>query len=251
MKTVILLHGLRGSHLALEAVSEQLKNAGYRTVTPDLPGTGESAPLKDQTLSGYVEWLHSLILSLMLPEKPVLLGHSMGSIIASHHAEKYPEDTDGRLILMSPVFREAAAREKNLRLNLRMERIISMLPQNLGKDVLKSKAVSYCVSRYLTADRSQQRRIDRQHAEFSGRMVSADAFLSDARIAMREQSVIPRNKQVLLIIGEKDKLVPAACVRRVAEETGARLVMIPNAGHLINYEQPKAAAEAAAEFLGF
>lgn len=244
-----MLHGLRGTHQGLRAIADILTQNAYHTITPDLPGSGDSAPLEDQTLRGYVEWLHRFIEAQQLSEKPVLIGHSMGSVIASHHALQYPDDTGRELILMSPVFRSPAEQELSTRLNSGMDTLIHILPENIRTDLLNSKAVSYGVSRYLTADRSQQKKIDRLHAEYSGHFASADSFLSDARIAQCAQAVIPEGKDVLLIMGKKDRLISAKFVQEVADMTHTKLVLIPNAGHLINYEQPAKAAHAIMEYL--
>ena len=249
MKTIILLHGLRGTHLGLQAVTDALAQAGYHAINTDLPGSGTRAPLKDRTLQGYVKWLHGLIQDLNLPEKPVLIGHSMGSIIVSHHAERYPDESDSHLILMSPVFRDDNARAKSRRIYRSLRQSLRFLPEGARYHLLSSKAVSYGVSRYLTVDKSQQRKIDRLHAEYSGHFASSDSFLSDAEIAMQEQAIVPPGKSVLMIMGEKDRLISYEYVRKIAENTKAQLIKLPNAGHLINYEQPELTAAKIMAFL--
>ena len=249
MKTVILLHGLRGSHMGMQAVSNTISAYGYQTMNLDLPGSGERAALQDQTLHGYTEWLHEYIQNLDLPEKPVLIGHSMGSIIVSHHAQKYPDDGDSHLILMSPVFRDRSAMARSKKLYKHMCRTVHLLPENTRYDLLSGKVLSYVVSRYLTVDKSQQDRIDQLHAEYSGHFASVESFLSDAKIAMLEQAVIPQGKRTLMIMGEKDRLITASYVREAAEKAHAQLILLPNSGHLINYEQPVQTAEKIMAFL--
>ena len=249
MKTLILLHGLRGTHLGLQAIADILTQAGDQILNLDLPGSGTRAALDDQTLQGYIEWLHAYIQNLNLTEKPVLVGHSMGSIIVSHHAQKYPDDTDSHLILMSPVFRDKAAKIKNRSLYRHLYHAVNLLPENTRYDILSSKAVSYGVSRFLTVDKSQQEKIDRLHAEYSGHFASVSSFLSDAKTAMLEQAVLPHGKNVLMIMGEKDRLISVDYVRKTAEKSKAQLVIIPNAGHLVNYEQPDLVASKIMAFL--
>jgi 3-oxoadipate enol-lactonase len=54
----------------------------------------------------------------------------------------------------------------------------------------------------------------------------------------------------LVIHGETDRLVPSANARLVAEEIpGAKLALIPNAGHIFETDQPVAAHQAILEFL--
>ena len=54
----------------------------------------------------------------------------------------------------------------------------------------------------------------------------------------------------LVIHGETDRLVPAANSRLIAEKMpGAKLVLIPNASHIFETDQPAAAHQAILEFL--
>lgn len=248
-KTIILVHGLRGTHHGLKAVADNLAKAGYKTILPDLPGSGTRAELDDKTMRGYVEWLHSYIQELNLPEKPYIVGHSMGSIVVSHYLEKYPDDTNQKIILMSPIFRNKTAQKNNDFLYGVVNGSTHLLPKNARYKLLKSKAVSYGISHYLTVDKSQQKEIDQLHYKYSGRFASADSLLADIKISMRQQTIIPPHKEVLIIIGEKDRLAAAKTVKQVATEHHAHLVQIKNTGHLINYEQPGQVADAILEFL--
>jgi pimeloyl-ACP methyl ester carboxylesterase len=54
----------------------------------------------------------------------------------------------------------------------------------------------------------------------------------------------------LVIHGETDRLVPAANARLIAERIpGAKLVLIPNASHIFETDQPAVAHQAILEFL--
>src|SRR5690606_38557500 len=76
---------------------------GYRLIVPDLPGFGESEPLhKGHDLDQYVAFVHALLASLKLKQPPILLGHSFGSIIASHYASRHAK-TISRLVLINPI----------------------------------------------------------------------------------------------------------------------------------------------------
>lgn len=79
--------------------------AGYggrrRVLAPDLPGFGDSEkPRVRYSLPFYVAWLHSFLQAFGL-KKIILFGHSMGSMIASLFASRYPDLVE-RLVLVSP-----------------------------------------------------------------------------------------------------------------------------------------------------
>ena len=54
-KTIILIHGYRGTHHGLELIAKELNN--YKVIVPDLPGFGQSGELKNYFLTNYVDWL--------------------------------------------------------------------------------------------------------------------------------------------------------------------------------------------------
>jgi pimeloyl-ACP methyl ester carboxylesterase len=83
-RTLILLHGFRGDHEGLAAMAGRLN--GYRLILPDLPGYGESEPLRTQhTIKGYVTWLDEFIARLDT-DCFVVVGHSYSGSIALIHA---------------------------------------------------------------------------------------------------------------------------------------------------------------------
>ena len=98
---VVLAHGYRGDHHGLEPVIAQLD--GIRIISPDLPGFGDSTPLTAarHSIEGYGRWLPAFIEAHGLPTPPDLLGHSFGSMVASHAiADGMPARA---LILVNPI----------------------------------------------------------------------------------------------------------------------------------------------------
>ena len=101
-ETVLIVHGLRGTHHGLELIAAGL--AGRRVVIPDLPGFGDSGPLTGRhDVAGYAEVIAELIDRLGGAERPiVLVGHSFGSIVASRLAASRPSWVH-RLVLINPI----------------------------------------------------------------------------------------------------------------------------------------------------
>src|ERR1700709_1053100 len=81
--TIVAVHGFRGEHHGLEPVVAQLE--GLRVISPDLPGFGESPPMTEAAhdIPGSARWLPAFVDALRLPARPVILGHSFGSIVTS------------------------------------------------------------------------------------------------------------------------------------------------------------------------
>ena len=100
-QTLILIHGFRGTHHGLAKIAEQLSD--YHLIIPDLPGFGASEPFNDRPhmLEHYVEAVGELIDTLAL-DTPIIVGHSFGSIIASHLVADRPDIAE-ELILINPI----------------------------------------------------------------------------------------------------------------------------------------------------
>src|SRR6185436_8513464 len=87
-KTVLFIHGLYMTPLCWEEWVKRFEAKGYHCIAPAYPGRDKSvkelqtpeAALGKWTLSHIVDHLAKQIATL--GEKPVLLGHSMGALIA-------------------------------------------------------------------------------------------------------------------------------------------------------------------------
>ncbi len=101
-EVIVCLHGLGGSALNFGLVAP-LMAADRRVILPDLLGHGRSGSPTVQ--SGAVEaQLHMIsdVIAREAPDVPVILvGHSMGAILAQLHALRAPQ-TVSRLVLIDP-----------------------------------------------------------------------------------------------------------------------------------------------------
>jgi pimeloyl-ACP methyl ester carboxylesterase len=102
---VVLLHGMWGCGETLDPVAAVLRTAGYRTFQPTLPGHGPSLDRQERRALGklgiraYTDWLQDYVAGLDLSAPPILLGHSMGGLLAQHLAARIPS---AALVLLAP-----------------------------------------------------------------------------------------------------------------------------------------------------
>ena len=244
---IILIHGLRGDHHGLQKIAQRLSRQ-FTVIAPDLPGSGVAPALKEHNLEGYILWLHQFC--RRQPQKPYILGHSMGSIIVSHFVAQYPDDVQSKMVLLAPIFRSKVATRISKMNYYLLSIILAPLPSGPKHRLLASRPVSYCISHFLTYDKTQQKHIDQLHYQYSGRFASAQSLLADTKISMSKTTIFPPNKEILICFGLHDRLSPVRLARRKVENLdNVTYYEISNAGHLLNYEQPTAVARIITEFI--
>ncbi|MGH1412728.1 MAG: alpha/beta fold hydrolase [Pelagimonas sp.] len=108
-RPVLLLHGVGLQAEAWGAQIEML-SGGYHVIAPDMPGHGQSAGLSGQaTLDDFVQAYIPVLKSLSEPA--LVVGHSMGAMIAFELAHRAAENVVG-VVALNAIFKrspEAAA----------------------------------------------------------------------------------------------------------------------------------------------
>ncbi len=102
-KTVLLLHGKNFSAIYWERTAKDLSKEGFRVIMPDQVGFGKSSkPTHIQYTFQLLAQNTAQLLDLLKLEKVMVLGHSMGGMLATRFALMYPERTE-KLILENPI----------------------------------------------------------------------------------------------------------------------------------------------------
>ncbi len=107
---LLLVHGWTCDHTYFAPQFEHFGRA-HRVVAVDLRGHGESdKPVQEYDMAGFADDLAWLCQRLAL-EKPVVIGHSMGGVIAFALAARAPDLPGAIVTIDSPVLPPAAVRE--------------------------------------------------------------------------------------------------------------------------------------------
>jgi pimeloyl-ACP methyl ester carboxylesterase len=99
-KTMVLLHGYLEAGEVWGPLVKELAD-GYRIITPDLPGHGESGILSDVHT---MEFLASAIRAVIIDagsEKVLMAGHSLGGYVTLAFLELYPDLLSGYILFHS------------------------------------------------------------------------------------------------------------------------------------------------------
>lgn len=106
-ETLVMLHGYMASGHYFKHIRERLES-DYRVVTLDLLGFGRSPkPKVGYTYDDHVSAIHHTIETLGIAKPYVLLGHSMGALIALRFATEHGDDLKKLLLFNPPLFTDA------------------------------------------------------------------------------------------------------------------------------------------------
>lgn len=254
LPVIIMIHGFRGTHHGMDLIAKRLGD--YRAIVPDLPGFGETKPLENEhSIYNYVKWLNKFIIGLNLPEPPILLGHSFGSIITSYYAMQYP-DSISKLILVNPIGSPALKGPKAV-----MTRLAQVyywlgrkLPEPAATKLLSAKPIVMIMSNTMakTSNKELRNYIHNQHlthfSSFTNRQVVAEAFnASVCNTVCDVATQVPM--PTLLIAGDIDDITPLPKQHELSRLfPSAILEVIKGVGHLTHYETPELVADAIKKF---
>lgn len=102
-KTIMLLHGKNFNGAYWEKTAKDLSDKGFRVIIPDQIGFGKSSkPQSYQFSFAQLASNTKAILDELKIDKIIVLGHSMGGMVATRFTLMYPETVE-KLILENPI----------------------------------------------------------------------------------------------------------------------------------------------------
>lgn len=219
--------------------------AGWRLITPDLRGFGGSTELDSLSalsVSDYADDVVDLLQELGVTGA-VIGGCSMGGYAALALYQAAPELFEGLLLANtragadSP---ESRANRRNMLALVDREGASGvardMIPKLLGKTTHETRP---------DVEATVRRLIKQQSPIAVRSAIHRMMHRSDSTPLLAQVSV-----PTLVITGAEDEMIPVEESRRIASAVrGAKLVIIPGAGHLANLEQPEAFNAALTGFL--
>lgn len=244
--TALFLHGLGGDHRGLADLAAAVPD--MNVVLVDLPGYGLAAPMdRPHSLVNYADAVAELRDALGLADCH-LVGHSLGASIALVHAARHGGLRG--LCLCNPV---STANNATANLGQLYYRIAAALPAPVARFWLASKPAVFLADAFVirTKDRALRRRILREDYEnYRNASIPAmiESFLSYYDTPFDEYAG-RITTPTLLITGDRDGIAPVSSVTALASRMpGARLAVVPGAGHLAPAETPGRIAGLITEF---
>jgi pimeloyl-ACP methyl ester carboxylesterase len=228
---VVLVHGAGGDHLHWPHQVRRM--AGFRIYAPDLPGHGKSGGLGEHSVAEYARRLVDWLLELGLT-RAVWVGHSMGGAIAQTLAAAYAEHVLGIGLVAT-----------GARLSVNPDLLAKMSnPATFPAGV--ELVVKWSYRREVSAKTARLLReqlLKNRPAVMHGDYLACNAFRG-------EEALKAIDVPALVLCGAEDRMTPPRLCEQLAEGIrGARLSILPDAGHMVMQEQPEATAAALGEFL--
>jgi pimeloyl-ACP methyl ester carboxylesterase len=206
---------------------------GCEVVALDLPGTGsrlrERAP---RTMRANVEAVRAEAASRGLCERRLLLlGASLGGMVAMEWAGRHPREVAGAVIVAS-----SAPKVSRLRHRLTPRGMVGMALNLLTRD-------ADARHRRLAALASSRRHLREELARSSlaierERPVTLATLRAQATAAGTWRAPVSLRVPSLFLVGVDDRLVHPDCSRALARRFGAPLAEHPDAGHDLTTDAP-------------
>ena len=239
-KTLVLLHGWGCDSTIWSPILPQLQQLAS-VIAIDLPGFGKSSAIDDFSLEVVLDFI-----AAQLPDDSVLMGWSLGGMLAVQLAARYPEKIS-HIITLATNTKFVATRD-----------YISAMPMATNRQFNKSFAADPIATRKL----------------FNGLLIQGDAqeraLLKKMRGTVAVETITKNwaqalkllaeldNRRVfseltqpgLHILGAADVLVPASAASALSDlNRSQQIYLLPQAAHALHWSQPEKIVALIASFL--
>jgi pimeloyl-ACP methyl ester carboxylesterase len=229
LPTVVLLHGAGFDRTSWALHSRWFAHHGYGVLAPDLPGHGRSSGAPLSTIAEMADWTAAL-LDASGATKALLVGHSMGSLIALETAARHPAKVSalgliGTADTMTVGSDLLKAAETNDHAAIDMVSIWGLgFAAELGGSLAPGLWMHSGAERVL-----EQCKAGVLFSDLSACNAYQGALAAAAKVT------IPAT----LVLGERDMMTPARAGKALAAALpNSRTVVLRGAGHMMMAERP-------------
>jgi pimeloyl-ACP methyl ester carboxylesterase len=242
-RPLLLVHGFTGAKEDFTEWLDPLAELGWHAVAPDQRGHGASSQPEDEEHYSFDAFATDLLglLDALGWERVAVLGHSMGGMVVQTATLQAPERFEA-LVLMDTSHRALRTDEGIVELAIAMARTEGLAAVMAAQEALGADAP--------LGTGAHQRVLDTRagYKEFGDRKLLAS---SPAMYATMIQAItdatgldrLPELEQIdvptLVLVGEEDKPFRKPAQRMADAIAGAELVVIPDAGHSPQFENPE------------
>ena len=227
--TLVFIHGAQQDHSCWGLQSRYFAHHGYPVLTPDLPAHGSSQGEPLTSIEAMSAWIQALLTALSV-EKAILIGHSMGSLIALETALQNPVVIEKVVLIgtslpmpVSPALLEAAANDEAQAAALINQWSYSPRAQRGGS----------AIPGLWLLGMNQQLMARQRQGVFAADLNACNNYQRELN------SLKTLDKPVLMLAGSLDKMTSPKVLHNIQQSLPkARLQILAGAGHALMAEQP-------------
>jgi pimeloyl-ACP methyl ester carboxylesterase len=241
---LILLHAFPLDHSMWERQAPLADS--LRLIAPDQRGFGASRGSPPQSIEQLADDAVALLDALHVAAPAVVCGVSMGGYVAQHVATRHP-DRVAALVLVDTKLEADTPEARAGRADLAAK--VGRLGPSILADAMVPRLLA-AATPAPAADRADvedllRRTITTQPVDTIQAALAALGARPDMTDAMRRVRV-----PTLLVVGAEDAITPPACMEAAMQVLpGARLLVVPGAGHMTPLERPDVFNASLLEFL--
>ncbi len=239
---VVMLHGVGGAKEAWQSTLAALSGAGFRAIAWDMPGYGDSAMIDPYTNEGLARALETLV-DATGAARIVLLGHSMGGMVAQEALALFPHKISGLILSgTSAAFGAPGGTWQQGFLQSRFAPLDAGRGMaTLAAELVPAMMAPGAAAAAKVAAAAMMSRVP--EAAYRAALSAIVAFDRRAGLATIE---VP----TLAIAGAYDtNAAPAVMQKMAARIRGCEYLCLRDVGHLANLEDPAAFDAAVLDFL--
>jgi pimeloyl-ACP methyl ester carboxylesterase len=238
---LVCLHGIGSGAAAWFELAVALGGRA-RVLAWDAPGYGGSSALPSQPRAAdYAARLHDWLDALAI-DACVLVGHSLGALMAAAAAHGDRAARIRRLVLLSPALGYGAPGREAARARVHAERLRTL--EQLGIAGLAAQR-----SQRLLGPQADERA--RRWVRWNMARLNPDGYRQAVELLCAGDLLadLPPPMPVRVACGALDAVTPPESCEAAARRCGVALELLPGAGHAIHLEQPARVAALLAEVL--
>lgn len=225
--TLVFLPGLTADHRLFDQQISRFIDK-YKVMVWDCPCHGKSRPYDNFTYQQITKEL-DCILNVEGVDKAVFVGQSLGGMIAQYYIDRFPEKAAGFISIDSAPFGDYYSKGDMFWLS-QLEWMCRMFPDG----ILRKSMAKMC-----GATQTARERMLGMLSIYSKRELCHLMYIGEA-------AFIPENKKIelpcrgILLLGDRDRVGKVAFYNKEwSKRTGYPLIMIGNAAHNSNDDNPE------------
>lgn len=238
---VVLLHGFGETSGIWQYLVNALQNE-YTVLIPDLPGSGKSPVLDDNSISSMADCVYKMLEQEKI-DRCILIGHSMGGYITLAFAEKYPQKLTAFSLFHSTAYPDNE--EKKETRNIAIE----FFKNNGARLFFKTATPNLFSAAYRNSHQSEINELINEAGKFS-----VEALIKYYQTMMERPDLtnVLRNTKVpvMIIAGKFDQAAP---LQDLLEQSSLPAVcyfhILNNSGHMGMLEEPEKSIQLTKNFI--